>query len=192
MWGMAGLGFRKKTPEQKKYANFNRRMFATTLDFAIVGMVFAPLMDKIFMWYHGPSPLNHDVLRQKIAAAPAGSSESKLFMQYAMESGAWDYWLQNASMQFSILFFLIGVCWHFWGATPGKMIARIKIVDAKTEQKISDMQIILRLGGYMMSATFFLLGFLWIGIDKRKQGWHDKFADTVVITLPWKLPKLGL
>ena len=25
------------------------------------------------------------------------------------------------------------------------------------------------------------LGYLWIGFDKRKQGWHDKIAGTVVI-----------
>ncbi|MBT7879149.1 MAG: hypothetical protein HN738_13805, partial [Gammaproteobacteria bacterium] len=25
------------------------------------------------------------------------------------------------------------------------------------------------------------LGFIWIALDKRKQGWHDKLAGTVVI-----------
>ena len=26
-----------------------------------------------------------------------------------------------------------------------------------------------------------MLGFLWVAFDKRKQGWHDKLAGTVVI-----------
>jgi len=26
-----------------------------------------------------------------------------------------------------------------------------------------------------------MLGFIWIGIDNRKQGWHDKLAGTLVI-----------
>jgi uncharacterized RDD family membrane protein YckC len=26
-----------------------------------------------------------------------------------------------------------------------------------------------------------MLGFIWIAFDKRKQGWHDKLAGTVVI-----------
>jgi uncharacterized RDD family membrane protein YckC len=26
-----------------------------------------------------------------------------------------------------------------------------------------------------------LLGFIWVGFDQRKQGWHDKLAKTVVI-----------
>jgi uncharacterized RDD family membrane protein YckC len=25
------------------------------------------------------------------------------------------------------------------------------------------------------------LGLIWVGIDKKKQGWHDKLAGTVVI-----------
>jgi uncharacterized RDD family membrane protein YckC len=25
------------------------------------------------------------------------------------------------------------------------------------------------------------LGIIWVGFDKRKQGWHDKLAGTVVI-----------
>ena len=26
-----------------------------------------------------------------------------------------------------------------------------------------------------------LFGFLWIAVDRRKQGWHDKIARTIVI-----------
>src|SRR5712691_4463369 len=29
--------------------------------------------------------------------------------------------------------------------------------------------------------TIFMLGLTWIAFDKRKQGWHDKLAGTVVI-----------
>jgi uncharacterized RDD family membrane protein YckC len=25
------------------------------------------------------------------------------------------------------------------------------------------------------------LGIIWVGIDKKKQGWHDKLAGTVVV-----------
>ena len=33
----------------------------------------------------------------------------------------------------------------------------------------------------MISGALFNLGFIWIAFDKRKQGWHDKIAGTVVI-----------
>jgi uncharacterized RDD family membrane protein YckC len=35
--------------------------------------------------------------------------------------------------------------------------------------------------GYFISGLALGMGFFWIGLDKRKQGWHDKMANTVVI-----------
>jgi uncharacterized RDD family membrane protein YckC len=29
--------------------------------------------------------------------------------------------------------------------------------------------------------VLFFLGFLWIFVDRRRQGWHDKIANTYVI-----------
>ena len=40
---------------------------------------------------------------------------------------------------------------------------------------------IIRALGYYVSALPFLLGFFWIIWDRRKQGFHDKLANTVVI-----------
>jgi uncharacterized RDD family membrane protein YckC len=34
---------------------------------------------------------------------------------------------------------------------------------------------------YFVSTIPFCLGFLWVAFDKRKQGWHDKLAHTVVV-----------
>jgi uncharacterized RDD family membrane protein YckC len=34
--------------------------------------------------------------------------------------------------------------------------------------------------GYWLSAILFL-GFLWILVDGRRQGWHDKLARTLVV-----------
>ena len=39
----------------------------------------------------------------------------------------------------------------------------------------------LRSVGYLVSSFVFCLGFIWIGFDSKKQGWHDKIAGTVVI-----------
>ena len=41
-----------------------------------------------------------------------------------------------------------------------------------------------RLLCYLVSALPFYLGFLWAAFDRRKQGWHDKIAGTVVIQEP--------
>jgi uncharacterized RDD family membrane protein YckC len=71
--------------------------------------------------------------------------------------------------------------WIWKSATPGKMVISAKIVDAKTLGEPSTGQLIVRYIGYFMSAFVFFLGFLWVAIDKRKQGWHDKIAGTLVI-----------
>ena len=75
----------------------------------------------------------------------------------------------------------IMVFWFAKSATPGKILFRLLIVDAKTLQKPSTKQFIIRYLGYYVSALPFCLGFIWIGFDKRKQGWHDKLANTLVI-----------
>jgi uncharacterized RDD family membrane protein YckC len=40
---------------------------------------------------------------------------------------------------------------------------------------------ILRLVGMYVASTVFYLGFIWIFIDKRRRGWHDLIAGTVVV-----------
>jgi uncharacterized RDD family membrane protein YckC len=71
--------------------------------------------------------------------------------------------------------------WIFRSATPGKMATKLSIVDAKTGGKPSTAQFIGRYFGYFVSMIPLFLGIIWVGIDKRKQGWHDKLAGTVVI-----------
>ena len=76
---------------------------------------------------------------------------------------------------FAVLF------WKFRGATPGKMLFDARIVDARTLGAPSTGQLIGRYFAYILSILPLMLGFLWIAFDKRKQGFHDKLARTVVI-----------
>jgi len=76
---------------------------------------------------------------------------------------------------------VVTVFWIYKSATPGKMLTKLTIVDAKTGGKPSTRQFIVRYLGYYVSTIPLLLGLIWVGIDKRKQGWHDKLAGTVVI-----------
>lgn len=76
---------------------------------------------------------------------------------------------------------VVTVFWIYKSATPGKMLTKLTIVDAKTGGKPSTGQFIVRYLGYYVSTIPLLLGLIWVGIDKRKQGWHDKLAGTVVI-----------
>ncbi len=75
---------------------------------------------------------------------------------------------------------LIGF-WRYCGATPGKLALALKVVDASSGGPPSTGRLALRFLGYFVSALPLTLGFLWIAVDRRKQGWHDKIAKTVVI-----------
>jgi len=79
---------------------------------------------------------------------------------------------------------VIIVFWIYRSATPGKMILKLKIIDAKTGGKISTGQCIGRYFAYYVSIIPFMLGIIWVGFDDRKQGWHDKLAGTLVVREP--------
>ena len=71
--------------------------------------------------------------------------------------------------------------WRAFGATPGKIALGLKIVDAASGGRPSLGRLALRFLGYFVSAFPLYLGFLWAAFDRRKQGWHDKIARTLVI-----------
>jgi uncharacterized RDD family membrane protein YckC len=78
-------------------------------------------------------------------------------------------------------FILTILFWYYKSATPGKMILGLKIVDSDTFGKVSKGRLIGRYLGYYLSMLGLFMGFFWIAWDKKKQGWHDKLARTVVI-----------
>lgn len=100
-----------------------------------------------------------------------------------------EYFETNASFQNStgfIINYLLPIVvvilfWIYKSATPGKMLISVKIVDAKTGNKPTPLQCIIRYLGYYVSMFALGLGFIWIAWDDKKQGWHDKMAGTVVI-----------
>jgi uncharacterized RDD family membrane protein YckC len=71
--------------------------------------------------------------------------------------------------------------WCKLRATPGKMAIGAVVVDADTGEPISLRQAVIRYLGYFVSTIPLGLGLLWVAFDDRKQGWHDKMANTVVV-----------
>jgi uncharacterized RDD family membrane protein YckC len=76
---------------------------------------------------------------------------------------------------------LVIALWVWLSSTPGKMLIGAVIVDARSGGKPSVLQFVIRYLGYYVSLVPLGLGLIWVGIDPRKQGWHDKMARTVVI-----------
>jgi len=71
--------------------------------------------------------------------------------------------------------------WVYRAATPGKMAISSKIVDAQTGGQPSTGQLVSRYFGFFISTIPLGLGIIWVAFDKKKQGWHDKLAGTVVV-----------
>lgn len=69
--------------------------------------------------------------------------------------------------------------WTLWGRTPGMMLLRLRVVVANGGPPGVGRSLVRALG-YWVSAILFL-GFLWIGVDRRSQGFHDKLAGTFVV-----------
>jgi len=99
------------------------------------------------------------------------------------------YWLGDSYMQgfwdLALSYILPAIAvitfWVYKSATPGKMATKLTIVDANTGEKPSTGQFIIRYIGYYLAMLPLFLGIIWVGIDKRKQGLHDKLAGTVVL-----------
>jgi uncharacterized RDD family membrane protein YckC len=75
------------------------------------------------------------------------------------------------------------ICFWGWrGQTPGKMLLRLKITRFDGS-RIGWGIAVMRYLGYVISALIVFFGFIWIAFDVRRQGFHDKIADTFVIRI---------
>jgi uncharacterized RDD family membrane protein YckC len=69
--------------------------------------------------------------------------------------------------------------WVLAGQTPGKVVLGLSIVQMDG-RPLRPRAAVVRWLGYWVSGIFFL-GYLWILVDDRRQGWHDKLARTLVV-----------
>jgi len=92
--------------------------------------------------------------------------------------------LRNLPIPFAAVFMLVSMAYYVYftgssGQTIGKMIMKIRVVSEEGG-RVTFLKAWLRWCGYIISAAFILLGFVWIVFDPNNQGWHDKLARTRV------------
>jgi uncharacterized RDD family membrane protein YckC len=140
-----------------EYAGFWIRFWAFLIDSLLVSLLLVPLLvqlSKAFGW-----------------------QEKRLdLMDLAAHLTLANVLLNVVAPAIAVLVF-----WRYRSATPGKMAIGATIVDATTGARPSTGQLIGRYLGYYVALIPLMLGLFWVGIDPRKQGWHDKLANTVVI-----------
>lgn len=148
---------------EPQYVGFWARVLATIIDSIWISVILALVVAAVF---------GGDYI-ETLMTPPAGSA--------GMVAGAHPNPALSFLLQLLLPALLIVAFWVYRSATPGKMVISAEIVDAKTLGKPTTGQLIVRYIGYYLSSLVFFLGFLWVAFDKRKQGWHDKIAGTVVI-----------
>ena len=89
-----------------------------------------------------------------------------------------NYGMQGWAFLINLAYF-VGF-WVWKSATPGFMALGIKITD-KDGKNITVTQSFIRYFSMILSAIPFFLGFIWIGFEKEKRGWHDFLAKTWVV-----------
>ena len=139
-----------------RYAGFWIRCGAAIIDSILLALVIFPVIFAVY----GPEQLQA--------------------MAYAGHGGG----LVAALFNYLVPAIVIILFWVYRSATPGKMLLKLQIVDARTGTKPSTGQFIGRYLGYYVSILTLFLGIIWVAFDRRKQGFHDKLAGTVVIRKP--------
>jgi predicted Zn finger-like uncharacterized protein len=88
-------------------------------------------------------------------------------------------WLFGAVLSISYAVFFTGYC----GQTPGKMALRIKVIRTDGSPINYGRAALREVPGKFISSILLGIGYLMVAFDNRKQGLHDKIADTYVIKL---------
>ena len=70
------------------------------------------------------------------------------------------------------------------GQTPGKMALGITVVNADGNVPGIGRAIMREIVGKIISTVALLLGYFWIGLDRRKRAWHDYIGGTYLVRKP--------
>lgn len=134
-----------------EYAGFWIRVGATLIDTVLIVIITLPLLVSIYGWSY------FDVERSGFA-------------------GPADFLISWVLPAVAVILF-----WIHRQGTPGKMMLSLRIVDADSGASLSLWQGVGRYLGYFVSILPLGIGLIWVAFDKRKQGFHDKLAHTVVV-----------
>ncbi|AIL65646.1 RDD family protein [Rickettsiales bacterium Ac37b] len=177
--------------KQIKYAGLRGRLTASLIDMTIVLLLSMPvikLLDFMLYGHNTPKVMMEEVIKDMEQHHDAANlspmhqffTDPKVYDFFITHHGLEKFIISNI-IQLILFMIIVIICWIKYQATPGKMLLSFKIVDATTLDKPNKKQLFIRFLGYFLSFIPLLLGFTAIIFSKKKQGWHDKLANTLVI-----------
>ncbi len=145
-----------------RYAGFGSRALGFVTDIFMIGLPVTLLIVAIFGYDETKRAGAMDVIVQSEAAVSNAPDPLVSIIQILLSMAVYTFmWRRN-------------------GQTPGKKMARTRVVDAKTLHNASWFQLAVRFIGYFISAIT-LIGF-FIGFMRRdKRALHDLISRTAVI-----------
>ncbi|NOX62450.1 MAG: RDD family protein [Chloroflexi bacterium] len=152
---------------QGEYAGCMSRLIAFLIDTALIAIVVgvSAWMFNLLFQGMGVDPDN---------CAVSGSGAAVRF--WMCHVGRWAKLIILALIP--VLYY--GVSWTLAGQSIGKGLVGVRIVQTDG-RPLSFLRSVWRYVAYAFSFAPLGLGFLWIAIDDRRQGFHDKLARTYVI-----------
>jgi len=164
--------------KEVRYAGFWVRVMSSFYDLIILTL---PVSILIYFLNDNAQVIDSSNYQEMIRYAQSGNTvalieEYKKLLIELFSFSTWDM------LSFFILMFVAVIFWKkFDGATPGKKILKIKVVDVKTFGEITNTQAITRSFGYIPAILSFGIGIFMIAFRKDKRGLQDLLAGTVVV-----------
>lgn len=153
------------------YAGFWIRFLASFFDTLLLALPIA-----IFIYFISDGNwFDLSTYKQNIQYALSGNAQQALSSQPEV-SLKWELIFEGAVLIATIIFWRKSK-----GATPGKKLVHIKVVDAQTQEEITTKQAITRSLAYIPAILILMIGFLMVAFRKDKRGLHDLLANTIVI-----------
>lgn len=148
-----------------QYAGFGSRLGAYFIDGLIGGLFSLPAIIAIFA---GPKHIDECTIdgRDRLCEVPDNST-----IAIAVVLGV------AAFVAYLVIYTrMVGK-----GQSWGQKAVGIRVVDADTGQPIGTGRAVGRYFGRLISGAICYLGFLWMLWDSRKQTWHDKMVNSIVV-----------
>jgi len=152
---------------QPRYAGFWIRLVARLLDGLIVGIPFGILFGVFAVaggvFANNTSSSSQDSQNAAAAAVFGGGFLLLYLLALVLQVGYWIYF------------------WGTSGATLGMRLLHLRVVDADTGGPIGYARATVRFLMTIVNSWACYIGWIWVAFDPRKQGWHDKVANSVVL-----------
>lgn len=151
------------------YAGFVTRSIAFSIDLLLVATVQITilLLVRLLLDFFGLDQL------AKAIFEPSETTNVSLFITTIR----WMFAILGSGFLFAAYVIL---SWLLVDKTVGHALLGLRVLRTNG-QPLTIGPAVRRVLGYYVSFLALFLGFLWILVDDRRQGWHDKMADTIVV-----------